>query len=86
MQTTDGAHMDEQDMTDLRVIELALMNPRSGTPAAQALEQLTAQVGKLDAQRYPRTTHPVSGALCFCKAFCEGASCHCWCHEGESPP
>lgn len=85
IQTTDGAYMDEQDVADLRAIELALMNPRSGTPAALALDELSAHANKLDAQRFPRSSHPVTGALCFCQAFCEGAACHCWCHEGESP-
>lgn len=78
--------MDEQDLTDLRVIELALSNPRSGTPDALVLEQLAHQSRRLDAQRFPRSSHPVTGALCFCQAFCEGAACHCWCHEGEESP
>lgn len=77
--------MDELDVTDLRVIELALMNPRSGTPAAQMLEQLTAEARRADLERLPRTIDAATGALCFCQSFCEGAGCHCWCHDGESP-
>lgn len=79
----DGAIMDKQDLTDLHVIELALQNPRPGSPAASVLERLTAQAQKQDAQRFPSVAHPSTGALCFCRAFCEGAACHCWCHTGE---
>lgn len=81
----DGVIMDDNDWSDLRVIELALQNPRPGTPAALSLEQIAAKATERDAQRFPSTTHPRSGALCFCRAYCEGASCHCWCHRGESP-
>jgi hypothetical protein len=81
----DGAVMDEKDLADLRAIELALQNPRSGSPAAQALEQLALEAGQRDEQRFPNSIQPRTGALCFCRAYCEGGACHCWCHAKESP-
>lgn len=82
----DGAIMDDNDdMADLRAIELALQNPRSGTSGAVALDQLTARIHQRDAQLFPSISHPRTGALCFCPTYCSGDACHCWCHAGESP-
>lgn len=81
----DGAIMDDDDKADLLAIELALQNPRSGTPAAAALDQLAARTHQRDAQLFPSTSHRRTGALCFCQAYCSGDACHCWCHDGESP-
>jgi hypothetical protein len=77
--------MDEEDLADLRAIELALQNPRSGTPAAQALEQLALDASQRDEQMFPASIQPSTGALCFCLAYCEGVACHCWCHIQEKP-
>jgi hypothetical protein len=76
--------MDERDWTDLRVIELALRNPRSGTPEAETLRQLSAQCHEQDSRQFPTATHPRTGALCFCRVHCDGARCRCWCHDTES--
>jgi hypothetical protein len=81
---SDGGIMDDNDMVDLRAIELALQNPKPGTPAARTLEQLAARARELDAQMFPTSSHPTSGLLCFCRAHCAGTHCHCWCHAGES--
>jgi hypothetical protein len=81
----DGAIMDDDDMADLRVIELALQNPRSGTPAAATLDHLIARVQRRDAHLFPTISHPRTGALCFCRTHCSGDPCRCWCHAGESP-
>jgi hypothetical protein len=81
----DGAIMDDNDVADLRAIELALQNPRSGTPAAAALDQLAAQIHQRDVQLFPTISHPRTGALCFCQTYCSGDTCRCWCHAGESP-
>lgn len=82
---SDGAIMDEKDLADLRAIELALQNPRPGTAAASMLEQLTTEAKRQDAQLFPTESHPITGALCFCRAYCEGAACQCWCHTGSAP-
>lgn len=82
---SDGAIMDEHDLAELRLIELALQNPRPGTPAAARLEQLAAESRKRDAERFPTATHSSTGALCFCQVRCEGGACRCWCHTGETP-
>jgi hypothetical protein len=80
-----GAVMNEKDAADLRAIELALQNPRSGTPAAQALEQLALEASQRDEHMFPNSVQPRTGALCFCGAYCEGGACYCWCHAEESP-
>lgn len=79
---SDGGIMDEDDIADLLAIELALQNPRPGTPAAKTLEQLNARARELDGRMFPTSSHPTSGALCFCRVHCAGERCHCWCHEG----
>lgn len=76
--------MDEDDLADLRVIELALQNPRPGSLAARVIHHLSEQSRARDAKRFPTLAHAITGALCFCQSHCEGANCHCWCHDMEA--
>lgn len=71
-----GAFMDEQDSADFLAIELALRNPAAGTADAATLDRLAAEASASEAER----SHPITGALCFCRIYCEGLNCHCWCH------
>jgi hypothetical protein len=79
----DGAIMDDNDVVDLRVIELALQNPRSGTIAGAVLDELATRTRQRDMQHFPTVSHPRTGALCFCRSHCSGDPCQCWCHAGE---
>jgi hypothetical protein len=81
----DGEITVDPDLVDLRSIELALANPRSGSPAALELEKLAAATLRHDELLLISMMQPSTGALCFCKKYCYGADCVCWCHPEGWP-
>jgi hypothetical protein len=73
--------VDEYERDLLRMLELALQNPSTGTAAAVELTTLVEKTKRYDAERFPFRTHPITGDLCSCALHCTGAEpCGCWCH------
>ncbi len=72
--------MDEYEAELIRVVELSLQNPKTGTPAARELSMLVEKTREYEARIYPMAMHPRTGQACACAIHC-ARGCECWCHS-----